>query len=1119
VPKDIDEPLVEERPPAIEEAGEEQPATEVSSTETNTEEPEPALDSTMDDAVDAPSTNLPVDETPVEETPVEQTPVEETPVGETPVEETPVKETLVEETPVQETPVEETPSGETPIEPVVEPETEWPTATKKMSKKEKKKAAAAAAAAAAALESEQSVEPKPEPTVDEPSAPSEEALDVSREVTALEDNQPEVEQQVESPSVESTEKEVIEPPTQETDETAEPIVEEPEQPEAQANTSEKEVQSELAIEEPSAEPITRKLSKKDKKKAKKLAKAEPSDLAATPTEELPKEDAPAGAVNEDVSANFAETSIEMAPEVVPDSELVRELQIAVTPEVQPEQHDIPAAIEPENLEVSEQAEDKDEELPVEQIDETTIHQTPSPEEQEQKKEEEETKFQSQALEKAADLEVAGLEDRLPEPESAAPLSKKLSKKEKRKSKKNEAVEEPVEESQEQSISEVPFTESKEEELPTTMPTPLPEVEPTVEPEPELQNEPQLESESTREIQSEPEVSKEIEPAIETPAAETETAAEATLVESVEPVTETPLSSKASKKKSKKAKKAAQALEEASPVKITEEYSAATPAQEESSRDLELSESTPQEKKPGDDEFPTIEWEHGHSPKPETFEAQSPEFHVKIPEPVPQTIEEYDESAIPVALQEAKEQSQEATEEEAWAAPLSKKDKKKAKKNKRKSEQASLAEPEAEEPLHKRVELATEFPEPPLDTVISKEIETQPPARTTTPGGSKIANLFPGLERGGFKRSALDNKTPSLKDSAEEETEVDMEANRDIVIPVSEAPQATLESREITESSRELPIPDEKALVEEPEPEPELPVHDERPMQSASKERSSLLFDSSPSTRTEDASTPRRLLPSQMEVPDLSPSPSGLRRTPSVIHGRHQQTPRTWTLDEESIPATSGPSPPRSLFGGPFGDHDTLSRPRTPLDPIAEQEPADWGKATMARSGTPRLEIKPEHVLPRPVTPVRKFTDNAIARERWPTPENEEKIRSQDSLKSGSGSGSGSGLSPLKTPEQGMPVLKPSGSKGKLRRMNRSTSSDLRAASRALDEDEDESESQLQSQPQSSQPPPNLDLDQLPSSSSYDPVNDKGKRPLRNMDVYVSFGLSPIVYANIPLFVY
>jgi hypothetical protein len=667
------------------------------------------------------------------------------------------------------------------------------------------------------------------------------------------------------------------------------------------------------------------------------------------------------------------------------------------------------------------------------------------------------------------------------------------------------------------------------------PAPLPEVESTVEPVPEVQNEPQIETESTRELQAEPEMPREIEPMIESPSpTETEAAADAIpsepvepveAVDPVEPATETPLSSKASKKKSKKAKKAAQALEvEASPAATTEEQDSATPAaQEESSHARELSESAPKEKKLGDDEFPTIEWEHGHSPKRETFEAPSPEFQVKVSEPVPQTIEEYDESAIPVALQEAKEQSQEATEEEAWAAPLSKKDKKKAKKNKRKSEQASLAEPETEEPLHKRVELATEFPEPPIDTVISKDIETQPPARTTTPGGSKIANLFPGLERGGFKRSALDNKTPSLKDSAEEETEADMEASRDIAIPVSEAPQATPEPREITESSRELPLPAEdvpglpgspvashEAPIEEPEPELELPVHSERPMQSASKERSSILFDSSPSTRTEDASTPRRLLPSQMEAPDLSPSPSlsGLRRTPSVIHGRHQQTPRTWTLDEESIPATSGPSPPRSLFGGPFGDHDGLSRPRTPLDPIAEQEPADGEKATMARSGTPRLEIKPEHVLPRPVTPVRKFTDNAMARERWPTPENE-KSRSQDSLKSGSGNGtgSGSGLSPLKTPEQGMPVLKPSGSKGKLRRTNRSTSSDLRAASRALDEDE--SESQLQPHPESqspsrtSQPPPNLDLDQLPSSSSYDPVNDKGKRPLRNMDVYVS----------------
>jgi hypothetical protein len=116
--------------------------------------------------------------------------------------------------------------------------------------------------------------------------------------------------------------------------------------------------------------------------------------------------------------------------------------------------------------------------------------------------------------------------------------------------------------------------------------------------------------------------------------------------------------------------------------------------------------------------------------------------------------------------------------------------------------------------------------------------------------------------------------------------------------------------------------------------------------------------------------------------------------------------------------------------------------------------------------------------------VRKFTDNSHGREAWPTPENEARGSQEELTKSRSG-----GESPiLKTPEQGMPVLRPSGSKGKLRRTNRSTSSDLRAASRALD----------------SQPPSNLDLDQLPSSSSYDPVTDKGKRPMRNMsDVYVS----------------
>ena len=161
----------------------------------------------------------------------------------------------------------------------------------------------------------------------------------------------------------------------------------------------------------------------------------------------------------------------------------------------------------------------------------------------------------------------------------------------------------------------------------------------------------------------------------------------------------------------------------------------------------------------------------------------------------------------------------------------------------------------------------------------------------------------------------------------------------------------------------------------------------------------------------------------------------------------------------------------------------MSRPRTPLDTIAEQEPGDGDRIPAAQRDTPRLEVKPEHVLPRPHTPVRKFTDNALAREAWPTPENDKRSR-DDLLKSHRESASPI----LKTPEQSMPALKPSNRKGNLRRTNRRASGDLRAVSRSLD----------------SQPPPNLDLDQLPSSSSYDPVTDKGKRPLRNMsDVYVS----------------
>ncbi|KAJ5088001.1 hypothetical protein N7456_011617 [Penicillium angulare] len=528
-------------------------------------------------------------------------------------------------------------------------------------------------------------------------------------------------------------------------------------------------------------------------------------------------------------------------------------------------------------------------------------------------------------------------------------------------------------------------------------------------------------------------------------------------------------------------------------------------------ETDLKAPTLRERNQDDEEWPTIEWDHNKSANTEPSFDQSVEVEPEVPDHVPDVIEAFDENAIPSELQEAKEL------EAAADQPLSKSAKKKAKKNKRKSEQATLAEPEdsAQEPSHKKIELASDsHPEPAIGAPAPKEIETEAPARTTTPGGSTIANLFPDIPRAGFR---LKRSTPSLKDSAHEETTADLEANRDIAIPVSEAlPNAPINTKEIVEYGAEAPLegtkdidlsmeqdtPPAEVLSTEESKEPELPQYDERsleepsttPMHSTSKERSSTLFGSSPSTRTEEPSPSRHLLPSQMET--VAEPPCGLRRTPSVVHGRHEETPRTWNLEEPTIAAVRAPSPSRSLFGGPFGD-ESISRPRTPLDTIAEQEPAAGSKATMAQHGTPRLEIKPEHVLPpsrspaRPVTPVRKFTDTSRDREAWPTPENEQARRSQDDLSRSRSSGD----SPiLKTPEQGMPVLKPSGSKGKLRRTNRSTSSDLRAASRALDD---------------SQPPPNLDLDQLPSSSSYDPVTDKGKRPLRNMsDVYEGWGETP-----------
>ncbi|KAJ5486423.1 hypothetical protein N7530_000723 [Penicillium desertorum] len=967
-----------------------------------------------------------------------------------------------------EIPDDEQPSEQWLPEAAPEPEEESATVPKKMSKKEKKKAAAAAAAAAALVEEEKLAESQPEPketsaiTLQAPEEVVEQPMVQEPQPSETEHKpQPEAEKNLgdttEFPASELNE-DVLEQPVEALDST------EPLESELKPEKSTKE----LAEESAAAETITRKMSKKDKKKAKKQAQQEITEPASPPTEDHASTTEPTTAE----AIPKPETTIEVPTELVPTTEPAT-TEAAIEPEATLEEtptetvpgadsipseetQDAPKA-EAESIEtpaledfspVSEGKQPPESEKndavvsldtldtpsPVEPTDQDTNNEPldlEGPAEKNDKEDKAHVVADSQDLENAADLVVVeDLVDQPGQPEVMPALSKKMSKKDKRKAKKNASITEEVSAQQQEPQADVA-------ELPTES-----EVQPT-EPEKEIHKEPEHAAEAQPALEGEL--------PIETPAPiENEPITDSGV--QVEPTPpdeervvseEVPLSRKASKKKAKKAQKANKTLDAEAPAEntIADQHATIVPFEEDQPKAQDLE--APDEKPAQDEEdWPAIDWQAKFEESQRSREAD-PEPEPDIPPPEPEIIGEFVDSSFPEVSRDAKE----SAEEDAWALPTSRKDKK-AKKIKKQSQQAP---PEAEGPSP--------------ETFNDKEIE--PPVRTTTPGGSKIANLFPGLEH-----------------SAEEETTADLEANRDVAIPVLEAPPATTETKEIPDdSTSELPsslerqiestISELKAHSETPTAtehgsirEPELPLGSEK-----SKDMPSSLSMEPSDERTcpTEPSSPTRLPPREEAGKELCE----LRRSPS-IHGRHQHTPRTWSLEEPSLPALRAPSPPRSFLGGPAHDY---VRPRTPLDTIAEQEPRDGQGATMARRGTPRLEMKPEHVLPRPQTPVRKFTDNAFDREAWPK-ENKK----------------GEGFKPeiLKTPEQGMPILKPSTSSGKLRRTNRSISGDLRAASRALDSQ-----------------PSNLDLDQLPSSSSYDPVTDKGKRPLRNMsDVYEGWGETP-----------
>jgi hypothetical protein len=630
----------------------------------------------------------------------------------------------------------------------------------------------------------------------------------------------------------------------------------------------------------------------------------------------------------------------------------------------------------------------------------------------------------------------------PEPEFA-PVSRKLSKKEKRKLKKQaetevakvedekeEAAAEPVEPAKDITIPQAAWKPVEEQEKELPLETSRKRSAPSAEPEIEMK-------EQEVEIPVEPVEDTPIQPDLEGS-------------KGIEPPTEDapPLSRKLSKKEKKKKRKESKAEEPLESEPIPEPADLREQTVDKSLEPVEV-----QEARHDDDVWPPIDWAKGKMDVIEQSSQSSDEAHAGRFEP---EIPEFKESAIPEALMERPGETPQEAAKESRAQPMT----------------GTIERDVTTRDFH------TKSSESALQTL--HDVESSSEKAESKP--SKIANIFPNLERGFFRRPS---PTQSVKDGAEEET-MD-EAIRDSAIQVLEAPIA----REV-----EMPVDlRDSGYI----PSPALAQDD---VFGISTTRDL------PSTKIEMPVQPT-LVPERgsrsIEGTQESASPCDLRRSPS-IHGRHEQQGLPWSLEETTE----------------AGSKRDLSPPR-PLHLVTEQEP----ERSVVGDGTPRLEIKPEHILPRPETPVRKFTETALGRRAWPTPDNSdddwEKIE-KPSPRLSPDRGMRPGI--LKTPEHDKPVLRPSGSASarssshSLRRVVHSASGDLRAAALAATAATataiaiagEAPEEERQSRPRTPQPqapaasrsPTDLNVERIASSSSYDPVTDKGKQPVRSMtDVYVS----------------
>lgn len=300
-------------------------------------------------------------------------------------------------------------------------------------------------------------------------------------------------------------------------------------------------------------------------------------------------------------------------------------------------------------------------------------------------------------------------------------------------------------------------------------------------------------------------------------------------------------------------------------------------------------------------------------------------------------------------------------------------------------------------------------------------------------------------------------------------------------------------------------------------EPELPaIKDTRkrepPSVDLASKKTAPTFSHSPSSTRVDVehSSPVSRKPPQGK---LQKSPTIHDHSISVLSDANLQQQKNIGSDSQIHSSEQ----PRSIFGGPYGlggDQDILiSPPRTPLATIKEHVPINsprnarnrdlsevgsrgQGVKAARHAGSPQLAIGPEHILPPPASRLSYSGSDTAENPPPPQPPTLDIPKKRRVERSPTSENRRSASNPYadepRTPEhkehkETTRSVSAGGSPG-LRRVHSARSTDLRAASK---------------QAQTSARDPDLDVEGIPSSSSYDPVTDKGKRPVRGMeDVYV-----------------